>query len=118
MSFERRDVVLTLFPNSDLVTAKRRAALVVQADGLDTGIEQTVLALITSNQARAGHASRVTVLLTSDEAKGTGLRTDSVIMSDDLATVSNSVIVRSIGSFSRMDLIDAALRHTLGLSDG
>ncbi|MFB2894590.1 type II toxin-antitoxin system PemK/MazF family toxin [Aerosakkonemataceae cyanobacterium BLCC-F50] len=34
MSYNRGDVVLVLFPNSDLRTAKRRPALVVQADNL------------------------------------------------------------------------------------
>ena len=36
---KRGDVVLVLFPNSDLVTFKRRPALVVEADNLDTGLD-------------------------------------------------------------------------------
>lgn len=36
MTYNRGDVVLVLFPNSDLRTAKRRPALVVQADNLGT----------------------------------------------------------------------------------
>jgi mRNA interferase MazF len=38
MPYSRGDVVLVLFPDSNLVTAKRRPALVVQADGLRTGL--------------------------------------------------------------------------------
>ena len=34
----RGDVVLVLFPNSDLRTAKRRPALVVQRNNLDNGL--------------------------------------------------------------------------------
>lgn len=45
MPFRRGDVVLVLFPNSDLVTAKRRPAVVVQADGLGTGLSQRVAAV-------------------------------------------------------------------------
>src|SRR2546422_6424409 len=41
--FKRGDVVLVLFPNSDLVTFKRRPALVVQADNLSTGLPQIIV---------------------------------------------------------------------------
>lgn len=40
--YKRGTVVLLLFPNSDLMTAKRRPALVVQADEPATGLEQVV----------------------------------------------------------------------------
>lgn len=50
---KRGDVVLVLFPNTDLRTAKHRPALVVQKDGLGTGLAQTVLAMISSNMSRA-----------------------------------------------------------------
>ena len=91
--------MLVLFPNSDLRTAKRRPALVVQADDLETGVSQTILALITSNPARKGHASRVEVDLESPEAASAGLKTDSIIATDDLVTVADGLIVRSIPSF-------------------
>ena len=65
MTCKRGDVVLALFPDSNLQTAKRRPALVVQADNLGTGLTQTIVAMITSNPARAGHPSRVSVSLTT-----------------------------------------------------
>ena len=37
MPFSRGDVVLVSYPDSNLRTAKRRPALVVQADNLQTG---------------------------------------------------------------------------------
>jgi mRNA interferase MazF len=37
-SYKQGDVVLVLFPNSDLITAKIRPAVVVQADNLQTGL--------------------------------------------------------------------------------
>jgi len=40
MKTRRGDVVLVLFPNSDLRTAKRRPALVLQRDSLGAGLEQ------------------------------------------------------------------------------
>ena len=45
MPCDRGQVVLVLFPDSNLRTAKRRPALVVQAGGLDTGLSQTVVAM-------------------------------------------------------------------------
>lgn len=114
MTFRRGDVVLVLFPDSNLRTAKRRPALVVQADGLGSGIAQTIVALISSNLSRAGHPSRVVVRIGDEMAQTSGLRLDSVIMTDNLATVHGSEIDRTIGFFGAMNAVDAALRTTLG----
>ncbi|MBV9864258.1 MAG: type II toxin-antitoxin system PemK/MazF family toxin [Abitibacteriaceae bacterium] len=66
-TFKRGDVVLVLFPNSNLRTAKTRPALVVQADNLQTGLSQVIVAMISSHMARAGHPSRISVLQSSPE---------------------------------------------------
>ncbi len=113
-NFKRGDVVLALFPHSDLRTAKPRPALVVQADNLHTGLAQVIVAMITSRFFRAKHPSRVTILLATPEGRQSGLLTDSVVMSDNLATVTESAIDRVIGSLP-MSRVDTALRHTLGL---
>lgn len=115
MPFNRGDVVLVLFPDSNLRTAKRRPALVVQADDLKTGLPQTIVAMITSNTARAGHPSRVAVTKDSTLGQGMGLLTDSVVMTDNLATVLHSEIDRTIGACEDLVPIDGALRHTLGV---
>ena len=115
MPFKRGDVVLVLFPDSNLRTAKRRPALVVQADDLQTGLPQTVVAMVTSNVARASHRSRVTIKRDSEKSRRMGLRTDSVIMTDNLVTVLDSEIDRCIGACDDMTETNAALRHTLGL---
>jgi len=112
---KRGDVVLILFPNSDLATFKRRPALVVQADDLDSGLPQVVVAMITSNLARRGHPSRVFVPLNSPAAREAGLRTDSVVMADNLATVLDKAIVGRLGQLNELDAVDAALRKTLAL---
>jgi len=54
------------------------------------------------------------VSLATPDGKKSGLLTDSVVMTDNLATVTESEIERVIGSLP-MTTIDAALRHTLGL---
>ena len=111
----RGDVVLVLFPNSDLVTFKRRPALVVQADNLNTGLPQVVIAMITSNVARRGHPSRVFIPLNAPAANGSGLLTDSIIMTDNVATALDKAIASKIGQLTDMKPVDAALRAILGL---
>jgi len=86
MTTKRGDVVLAWFPHSDRVTRQRRPALVVQADGLNTGIRQVVPAMISTNLTRAGHPSRILVPVASAAGVATGLVADSVIMTDNLAT--------------------------------
>ncbi|HEY3391436.1 MAG TPA: type II toxin-antitoxin system PemK/MazF family toxin [Lacipirellulaceae bacterium] len=115
MPFSRADVVLVLYPDSNLRTAKRRPALVVQANNLQTGLPRVILAMISSNLARAGHSSRVPIALSSSEGQQMGLRTDSVVMTDNLATVFELEIERRLGHMPDMTAIDSALRHTLGL---
>ncbi|MCE9554643.1 MAG: type II toxin-antitoxin system PemK/MazF family toxin [Planctomycetes bacterium] len=115
MPFDRGQVVLVLFPDSNLRTAKRRPALVVQASNLQSGLAQTIVAMITSNSSRAGHPSRWFVPKASTEAQQMGLRTDSVIMTDNLATVHDNEIDSVIGLCPDMNAVSAGLRHTLGL---
>ncbi len=112
--YKRGDVVLVLFPNSDLRTAKTRPALIVQADNLNTSLPQVIVAMITSQMVRAGHPSRVTVLLSTPEGQQSELLTDSVVMTDNLATVIENALHRVIGSLPMADT-EAALRSTLNL---
>jgi len=113
-TLHRGDVVLVLFPNSNLRTARLRPALVVQADHLDTGIDQVVVAMMTSRMFRANHRSRVTVNLGSEEGRHSGILCDSVVMTDNLATIRTQEIEQRIGSLP-MQAVDQALRYTLGL---
>ena len=86
-TFNRGDVVLVLFPNSDLRTAKTRPALVVQADNLDTDLPQVIVAMLSSKTFRANHPSRILVELDSEIGENSGLLSDSVVMTDNLATI-------------------------------
>jgi mRNA interferase MazF len=113
-NIKRGDVVLVVFPNSDLATAKTRPAIIVQADNLQTGLPQVVVAMITSRMIRSIHPSRVSVMLNTIAGKQSGLLTDSVIMTDNLTTITTSAIYNVIGSL-RTTEIDQALRHTLGI---
>jgi mRNA interferase MazF len=113
-AYRRGDVVLVLFPGPNLRTAKRRPALITQADNLNTGLPQHVVAMIMSRVFRSGHPSRVTVLITSPAGRRSGLLTDSVVMTDNLATVNVAAIDRAIETLPMAE-VDAALRFTLQL---
>jgi mRNA interferase MazF len=97
-----------------LRTAKRRPALIVQANDLDTGLEQVIVAMISSRLFRANHPSRVLITVDSEEGASTGLLGDSVVMTDNLATVFLPAIDRKIGTLP-MGAVNRALRLTLGL---
>jgi mRNA interferase MazF len=115
MLCKRGDVVLVLFPDSNLRTAKRRPALVIQADNLNTGLRQTIVAMITSNMSRADHRSRVKLLLNSPAGRQAHVLMDSVVMTDNLATVIENEIDRVLGGLDEMREVEAALRRTLAL---
>ena len=74
MKLRRGDFALIYFPHSDLRTIKLRPVLVGQADDLNTGLSQIVVAMVTSNMARAGCPSRVSVSLSDPETQQTGLK--------------------------------------------
>ena len=114
--FKRGDVVLVLFPNSNLQTAKKRPALVVQADNLETNLPQVLVAMITSNMSRANHHSRVAIYLDASKPSDTGLQLDSVIVTDNLATVQHKFIDKVLGHLTRMADVESALAHTFALN--
>ena len=49
-TYRRGDVVLVLFPHSNLRTAKPRPALVIQADELQTGLPQLIVTILIKNK--------------------------------------------------------------------
>ena len=114
MPYNRGDVVLVLYPNTDLWTAKKRPALIIQSDDIDTGLSQRIVAMITSNLSRTG-PTRVIFTMASPEGQAMGLLNDSVVVTDNLATVLDREIDKTIGRCPGMDLIDSALRAALAL---
>jgi mRNA interferase MazF len=70
--------------------------------------------MISSKLFRANHPSRVRIALRSAEGEHSGLLSDSVIMTDNLATILDTGLNRVIG-YLPIAKVDEALRHTLGL---
>ena len=96
MPYSRGDVVLVLYPHADMRAAKRRPALVVQSERVVTGLPQRIVAMITSNLERTG-PTRVQVDKDSPEGRAMGLLTDSVIMTDNLATILDAKLTGASG---------------------
>jgi mRNA interferase MazF len=115
MNLRSGDFALVYFPHSDLKMVKLRPVLVVQADDLNTGLPQVIVAMVSGNMSRAGHPSRVTVLLKDPAASETGLKSDSLVMTDNLATIELQLIERRIGRMAQMETVDLALRKTMAL---
>ena len=114
LNYKRGDIVLVRFPDSNLLSTTARPGVIVQANNLQTGLPQVIVAMITTKMFRANHPSRVTILLSNREGQQSGLLRNSVVMTDNLATVAESAIDRVIGRIP-MEKVDAALRHTLNL---
>jgi len=114
MIFNHGAAVLLLYPHSDLRTAKRRPALIVQSDKIDTNISQKIVAMITSNLQRIG-PTRVPIQAQSDVGESVGIKIDSVVVCANLATVLYSQIDEVIGHCPKMQGIEAALRAVLDL---
>lgn len=114
MTYNRGDVILVRFPNSDLKAYKKRPALIVQGDELNTGLSQKIVAMITSNTGRTG-PTRIAVKMGSPEVQAMGLLSDSVVVTDNLATVLEREIDKAIGRCTVMPCVDQALKHTLGM---
>lgn len=111
---KRGDIVLVNFPFSDLSGAKSHPALVVQSDNLQTGMSQSIVAMITTNLQRTG-SSRVIFGPGDTSWQQMGLTRTWVIVTDNLATLADREIFKVLGHCSTMQLVDAALRVTLDL---
>jgi mRNA interferase MazF len=115
MKIRRGNVVLVYFPDTTLATGKKRPAPAIEADDLGIGFSQTVFALITSKITRGGHKSRVAISINTSSGRRSGLKNDSVILTDNLATIHHSLVDRVIGTWDDMPSVERALQHTLGL---
>jgi mRNA interferase MazF len=114
-NYKRGDVILALFPDSNLQTAKKRPVLIVQADNLQTNLPQIIVAMITGNLSKKLHPSRVLIKISTPDGKQSGLISDSLAATDNLATLHEKFIDKKLGSLSNMNAVEKALAHTFGM---
>jgi mRNA interferase MazF len=116
----RGDVVLIAFPfiAQGQTERKRRPALVVQADRYNRRRAAVVIAAITGATPAHLLPCKVPVTQHSPQGKQAGLRLDSVIDCQTIATVPREEIVARLGTLSPdlMRRVDEALKGALGLA--
>ncbi len=116
---QRGDVVIIEFPYVDGNRGKNRPALVVQADVNNRRLQNTVVAMISGNVRLAGKVT-TQVLIDPQAADGrsSGLKGPSAVKCENLYTVRQQDILRSIGRLSDALLkqVDEALKASLGLA--
>ena len=110
----RGDIVISIFPFTDLTSTKRRPALVLNEN---SEFADVVLAFISSKIP--AKLSKTMMLLDSNETdfKNCGLKTSSIIRLDKLATVQRILITRRLGKLSRgkNQAVDRALIKALNI---
>ena len=113
----RGDVLLVNFPFSGGGGGKPRPVVVVQADALNARRSNLILAAVTTNLRRVGHATQFLVTAASPEGRAAGLTRDSAVTCEDLFTLDRSRTIRPLGRLSPTLIaqLDACLKAALGL---
>ena len=118
MSVRRGDIVLLQAPFTSKPGAKTRPMLVVQNDTNNARMANTILVFITSNIARASEPTQVLIDVTCPDGSVCGLKQTSVVSCENILTVSQDDIIKTIGKLSDplMAQVDASLKASLGLT--
>jgi mRNA interferase MazF len=118
MSVKRGDVVLLRFPFSGGGGAKVRPALVIQSDRNNRRLVNTIVAMITSTTQHAlAESTQLLIDTATPQGQRSGLLHTSVVKCENLFTIEQQVILRTIGQFdaTMMAQVDDCLRASLGL---
>lgn len=120
IELHRGDVVLIAFPflAQGQLQRKRRPAVVVQADRYNRRRAAVIIAAITTAMAHESLPCKLRVAKDSPQGRVAGLRLDSVVDCQTLATLQRDEVVRRIGRFppETMRQINRALEDALGLT--
>jgi mRNA interferase MazF len=113
----RGDIVVVDFAVANM-PKKIRPVLVIQADAYNRKMTNTVVAMITSNLARAAEPTHLLVDVSTAEGQQSGLLHTSVVNCNTLTTVRQSDILRVLGSLSPslMQRIDDCLKVALAIT--
>ena len=118
MSAERGDIVLVRFPFSEGTGAKLRPVMVLQCDRNNRRMVSTIVAMISTTTRRAAtEPTQSLIELKTAEGRQAGLLHTSAVKCENLFTVHQDLIQRTIGRLSSaaMDQIGKCVRASLGL---
>lgn len=119
MSVERGAIVLLRFPFSSGRGAKIRPALVIQQNANNRRLVNTIVAMITSTtEHTALEPTQLLIDLTTPEGQHSGLLHTSTVKCENLFTVEQNVIIRTVGHLpdSLMEQVEQCLKASLGIS--
>jgi len=115
---KRGDVVVVAFPYVTGGGGKNRPALVIQCDRNNQRLPNTIVAMIRGN-TRLATAEPAQLLIdpATPEGRSSGLAFPSAVKCENLYTVSQQDILRTLGSLAPtlMARIDDCLKAALGL---
>jgi mRNA interferase MazF len=114
----RGDVVLIPIAFVSGLGGKVRPAVVVQCDALNTKLNSTIVAIVTSVTKRAAvEPSQMLLDIATPDGKATGLLHESTVKAEHLDTVDQQDVVRVIGKFSPslMRRLEACIHVSLGM---
>jgi mRNA interferase MazF len=112
----RGDIVVVDFAVAGM-PLKVRPVLVVQADVYNRKMANTIVAMITTNLARASEPTHLLIDIATAEGSRSGLLHTSVVNCNTLTTVRQDEVLRTLGSLSAstMQQIDQCLRVALAI---
>lgn len=117
MTYRRGDIVVVSFPFSSGTGAKARPALVVQSDVNNRRLTNVIVAAITTTTHRSGEPTQLLIEVATPAGQQSGLVHDSVVTCENLATIEQRLILRTIGALTPDALarIDGCVKAALGL---
>ncbi len=112
MTYKPGDVVLVNFPFTDLVSSKVRPAIVITVKG-----EDVIILGIFSKIPKKIQESWFIINETAEYFSKTGLKKTSIIKTEKIVVIHNSIIRQSLGSLSEnvFALVKTKLKKTLEL---
>lgn len=119
MNVSRGDVVLVRLPFASGHGGKIRPVLVIQSDHNNVRLMNTIVAGITSNTSRAQQEqTQYLIDVATSDGVSSGLRFDSAVVCEHVATIELNRILKRIGSLSSvaMQRIDDCLKASLGIT--
>ena len=106
--YKRGDIVLVLFPFTDLSSSKRRPALVVSPDAFNDGMQDVVLAAITSQVDGDGPLT-----IGENDCIDGVLPKTSIVKPGKLFTVHATLVLRRVCALrqAKLDVVLAEMRR-------
>jgi mRNA-degrading endonuclease toxin of MazEF toxin-antitoxin module len=114
----RGDVVIVAFPYTTGGAGKNRPAVVIQSDGDNQRLSNTIVAMITGNVDFArSEPAQLLIDPSTPEGKSSGLNYMSAVKFNNLYTIDKRHILATIGSLSPSlrSRIDSCLKAALGI---